>query len=652
MPMTNEQRNDAYRFFSIAFGAVPGADYYAQLEQAYAAGMSTKAVVNAFAEKSQFLGIYPSSLSNQAFANLIVENVVGESASIAAKADAKKQVAEALDAKWTRGDIVYQLFTNLAAKTADDADWAGTAKLMGNKVEVAKYVSEYRPLTTTDLPTLQNALKTVTKDTDVSSADAIKAVVAAAGVNLGGLTPQTSSSDNYVGTAGNDAVDGGIGNDTLQGGDGNDVLIGGSGADSLSGERGQDYIEGGSGADWIDLGNYADRVYVSGYYKGNVYVSGYDKYTFDASFEFADGGDGADTILGGLGTDLINGGEGADFIYGDGQGYYSEYTEAPGVSKDALSHMYMDTIRGGAGDDQIYAMYGNDVVYGDEGNDTVTGGTGNDYIDGGDGNDSLDGGTGSDTLMGGNGDDQMSMSQMSPGVTGVMSGGAGNDTIKLYTERDGLKAAITAGDGADSISLLMSTDAQVSLDLTETVQSKDTLEVLWNTYNNKQPLNPVVVNGFSLVNDVLNVDLFYFYGQSNYSYSYISQPMSYDGKTIYKNHVQTVNSPTTPWLSATGSGVDTSGKGIFVIKGAQAPAADLVSVAAFLDPYGNNASYDKSTKHYFVFDIANVGMGVYLFTDDTGANAKIVADELTPLVVLTGVSTAQLDSSQPGFFVV
>jgi hypothetical protein len=161
-----------------------------------------------------------------------------------------------------------------------------------------------------------------------------------------------------------------------------------------------------------------------------------------------------------------------------------------------------------------------------------------------------------------------------------------------------------------------------------------------------------VVNGFSLGNDVLNVDLFYFYGNNNYSYSYASQSLSNDGKSIYKNHVQTVSSPLTPWLTVTGSGGDAAGKGVFVVKGAQAPAADVASVAAFLDPYGNNASYSKSTKHYFVFDIANVGMGVYLFTDDTGANAKIVADELTPLVVLTGVSTAQLDSSKPGFFMV
>lgn len=612
--------------------------------------MSTKAVVNAFAGKNQFLSIYPASLSNQAFANLIIENVVGDSATSAAKAEAKKQVAEALDAKWTRGDIVYQLFANLAAKASDDTDWAGTAKLMSNKVEVAKYVSEYRPLNTTDLLVLQNALKTVTKDTDVSSADAIKAVVSGAGVNLGGLKPQTSSADNYVGTAGNDAVDGGIGNDTLKGGDGNDVLIGDSGGDALFGERGQDYIEGGDGPDGIDLGSYADSVYVYGYYQGNTYVPGYDKYTLDASFEFADGGDGSDTILGGLGADLINGGEGADRIYGDGQKYYQEFIQMPSVTTGDWSRMYSDTIRGGGGDDRIDAMFGNDVVYGDGGDDTISGGKGNDYLDGGEGNDSIEGGTGSDTLFGGDGHDQLSMTQMVSGVTGVINGGSGNDTIKLYAEREGLKAAITAGDGIDNITIRMSTDAQVSVDLTETVQISDRLAIGWGS-DELRPLNPVVVKGFSLGNDVLNVDLFYFYGQNNYSYT-STQLLTYDGKSIFKNHVQTVSSPATPWLTVTGSGGDAAGKGVFVVKGAQAPAADVASVAAFLDPYGNNASYSKSAKHYFVLDIANVGMGVYLFTDDTGANAKIVADELTPLVVLTGLSTAQLDSSKPGFFMV
>ena len=198
----------------------------------------------------------------------------------------------------------------------------------------------------------------------------------------------------------------------------------------------------------------------------------------------------------------------------------------------------------------------------------------------------------------------------------------------------------------------MSTDAQVSVDLTETIQNKDALQVWWNTYDGTQPLNPVVVKGFSLGNDVLNVDVFNIYGQNNYTYSYGSQSLSYDGKTVYQNYVQMVSSPSTPWLTVTGSGVDSSGKGIFVIKGSQAPAADLASVAAFLDPSGNNASYGKSAKHYFVFDVVNVGLAVYLFTDDTGANAKIVADELTPLVILTGLSTAQLDATQPGFFMI
>ena len=299
MTITISQRNDAYRFFAIAFDAAPGAEYYGQLITAYDAGMSTKAVVNAFTTKSQFTNVYATSLSSQSFADLIIENVVGTSATATAKTSAKTDVVTALNAGWSRGDIVYQLFSNLASKPSTDADWAGTAKLMQNQVEVAKYVSEYRPLATTDLTVLQTTIKSVTSATDVSTIDAIKAVLTASGVNLGGLTPQTSNADTYKGTAGNDAVDGGVGDDNLSGGAGNDILIGGSGADKLYGEQGQDYIEGGDGADRIELGYYYKSDYVSGHYDAyGYYVSSYYTYSADAWFEMADGGDGADTIYG------------------------------------------------------------------------------------------------------------------------------------------------------------------------------------------------------------------------------------------------------------------------------------------------------------------------------------------------------------------
>lgn len=655
MAVNEIQRNDAYRFFSIAFGAAPGATYYSQLLEAYGAGMTTKAVVNVFTTKSQFTNIYAASLSNKEFANLIIENVVGTSATNAAKAEAKQSVEDALNIKWSRGDIVYQLFSNLAAKSADDAQWAGTAKLMSNKVEVAKFVSEYRPLVTTDLTVLQNVIKNVTKDSDVSSTDAIKTVVATAGVNLGGLTPQTSSADTYKGTDGNDAVDGGSGNDSLDGGLGNDSLIGGSGADKLFGGYGQDYIEGGDGADVIDLGFYDDSHWVYGYYdNAGRYVSSYEIYEPDAWYEVADGGDGADLIVGGLGRDLINGGEGADTLYGE-DNYWEGDSYHGHMSPEQLARMYNDTIHGGGGDDQIYAGWGDDVVTGDGGTDTIYTNRGNDVVDGGDGNDSIDSTYGSDIMRGGAGNDSLHLDNPVKGFTALMDGGAGDDQIVFKATEEGSSVTISGGEGADRFNITSYVDALISVDLTESVQMIDQVTVGWGYSSANKPVNPVVVHGFAPAKDVINIGDFNMWNQPVGSWSSTAdkgQYIDYWSGTVTQNYVQVVESPATPWAAPTASGLGSGGKGVFVIRGAQAAAADVDTVAAFLDAYGNNAAYVKSATHYFVFDIKNVGAAVYQFTDDTGANARIVSDELAPLVVLTGVSTAQMDVTQVGAFLV
>ena len=44
---TTYERDDLYRFFTIAFGAAPGVTYMGQLLEAANAGMSIKAIVNA-----------------------------------------------------------------------------------------------------------------------------------------------------------------------------------------------------------------------------------------------------------------------------------------------------------------------------------------------------------------------------------------------------------------------------------------------------------------------------------------------------------------------------------------------------------------------------------------------------------------------------
>lgn len=235
MAMTTAQQTDAYRFFSIAFDAAPGVTYMNQLADAYAAGMTTKEIVNVFTTKDQFNSKYPKFLSNEAFASSLVANVVGTSATDAAKAEAAADVAAALNAGWSRGDVIYQVFTNLAGKAADDATWGNTAKLMANKVAVAKYVTETALTTTTDLAVLSKALSGVTATTDVSTPAALAA--AASAVTLGSTYTLTTGADVVNGTAGNDSINAlsikadGTAATTLSD---FDVIDGGAGRDTLN----------------------------------------------------------------------------------------------------------------------------------------------------------------------------------------------------------------------------------------------------------------------------------------------------------------------------------------------------------------------------------------------------------------------------------
>lgn len=234
MAMTTQQQTDAYRFFVIAFGAAPGVTYMNQIADAYAAGMTTKQIVNVYTTKPQFTAIYPSFYTNTQFANALVENVVGSSASAAAKTQAKSDVEAALNAGWSRGDVIYQIFNNLADKPTTDADWGNTAKMFANKVAVAQYATEVKLVDSTNLATLQSIVANVTATTDVSTTAALDAVLAGAAtgqtftLTAGADTPAATSGNdtinalsiNAAGTAATtfsafDVIDGGAGTDTL-----------------------------------------------------------------------------------------------------------------------------------------------------------------------------------------------------------------------------------------------------------------------------------------------------------------------------------------------------------------------------------------------------------------------------------------------------
>jgi len=182
-------RDDLYRFFAIAFGAAPGVTYMGQLVEAADYGLSIKQIVNIFTTKPQFLETYPASLSNQEYAHKLVDNVVGSSASPAAKAEAVADIVAALSLPdWTRGDITYAIFNNLAKKPADDAKWAGTARKMAFQVAYAKHFTETMKVDTTHLPALRAVVSEVTESS--STEGDLTAPIQAW---LGGVPPAVSS---------------------------------------------------------------------------------------------------------------------------------------------------------------------------------------------------------------------------------------------------------------------------------------------------------------------------------------------------------------------------------------------------------------------------------------------------------------------------
>lgn len=229
MAMTAAQKQDAYKFFIVSFGAITGVEYMNQINDAYNAGLTTKEIVNIYSTKPQFEAIYPRFLSNEQFADKLIENVVGASATAAAKTQAKADVVAAINAGWSKGDVVFQIFTNLSNKAADDADWGKTAAMLNNKVKVAEYYTETLLVNSLDLGALGSPLQGVTND-----AASVEAAKGNGSLNNGQTFTLTAAIDNIVGTAGNDTIIGGAassaGDSTLGSAD---QIDGGAGTDTL-----------------------------------------------------------------------------------------------------------------------------------------------------------------------------------------------------------------------------------------------------------------------------------------------------------------------------------------------------------------------------------------------------------------------------------
>ena len=167
---------EMYQFFILAFGAAPGVEYLQQCADAYRGGASVKLITNVFTSKSQFTDIYSTSLSNRDMATKLVTNVVGASATQTARDEAIRDITGALDNGLSRGDMIFTVFSNLAALKGD-AKWGGTAQLFFNQTAVAKFYTESMDQSTTDAATLRSAVSAVTHLSAVATEEQIVTLI-------------------------------------------------------------------------------------------------------------------------------------------------------------------------------------------------------------------------------------------------------------------------------------------------------------------------------------------------------------------------------------------------------------------------------------------------------------------------------------------
>jgi hypothetical protein len=162
-----------YQFFIVAFGAAPGVVYMDQIAQAYRAGATVRQIVDAFISKSQFTDTYPVALSNRAFAEKLVGNVVGSSASAANRSEAVSAVEQTLNSGAPRGQVIFTVFGNLATKPLEGDPWSGTALQFQKQVAAAKVYTDVMSMASEDLLVLRSVVSKVAPDSDIGTTDAV-----------------------------------------------------------------------------------------------------------------------------------------------------------------------------------------------------------------------------------------------------------------------------------------------------------------------------------------------------------------------------------------------------------------------------------------------------------------------------------------------
>jgi hypothetical protein len=161
---------DVFLITQCLFNAAAGKTYYDYL---LAQADSAPEVANTLAQSALFESYYSATLSNTAFAQKYIDQLVADDLTAANRAFAVDYVAGLLESGMGRGETMLSVATTLYGLAADDADWGTSVTKLHNQIEMSRYYTLDKQGDATDTSVLQAVTAGIDASTSLADAKAI-----------------------------------------------------------------------------------------------------------------------------------------------------------------------------------------------------------------------------------------------------------------------------------------------------------------------------------------------------------------------------------------------------------------------------------------------------------------------------------------------
>jgi hypothetical protein len=167
MAITPAQLTDLYKLAVGMFDAAPGLTYVDAWTRSLEAGMTMTQVFEALASSPEFESLdfgFTRAATNEQFAGALVEQLLGSTLTLANRSSGIGFVLAQLNSGLTRGQAIKTTIDALDATPASDPNFGAAAQRLDNRVDAAKFLSDFVGVTTTDVNRLRSSIAVVTED--------------------------------------------------------------------------------------------------------------------------------------------------------------------------------------------------------------------------------------------------------------------------------------------------------------------------------------------------------------------------------------------------------------------------------------------------------------------------------------------------------